>query len=79
MKSIQYICTIIKKDMRYRLELNGEALGNYRSMVAVADYLGCTKQHIYIQLGTKDEWTDTNEFVYKKRKYKVIDRLSELS
>jgi hypothetical protein len=67
-----YICTIIKKDMRYRLESNGEVLGVFKSIEAIGEHVGCTKQHIYVTL-------PSGGFKFKKKKYKIIDRLSELS
>lgn len=62
---------------RFIILKNGEKITEVPSMKAVARFVGCTFQHIYNQIET-DDFVKTNEFIYKKNIYTIIDKLEAI-
>jgi len=51
------------------LDEEGTELGRFSSYESIANFVGCTKQHIY-------RYQNECVFKFKKKKYKINDRLA---
>ena len=58
----------VKKLPRFIIMLDGEELTRVSSRTKIADFLGCTKQHVYAS-------TRNGVLSYKKKSYIIIDLL----
>lgn len=56
------------KKTRYRLIYEDIVIGESTSIDGIANMVGCTRGHIYQRIVN-------GEFTYKKRTYKIIDKL----
>ena len=57
---------------RYILMSGGIEIGRVPTVQDIADWLECSKQHIYVQMNE----SGTSTFKYKKVVYEIIDRLT---
>jgi predicted transcriptional regulator len=58
------------KKKRYKLKRDGETIVETSYIREIAEFLGCTREHIY-------KYIKGNQFSYKKITYMIIDKLDE--